>query len=96
MWSEVKVGLKHIRVAFVFLAGKLILAGLLVATDLGLEKLAGLVLEHDGEPLRIVEDDLDITFVGSAVVIATSGALVVAGEAILSSWDYFRERLSDE
>lgn len=96
MWSETKIGLQRIGTAFVFLVVKLILAGLLVAADLGLEKLAGLVLEHDGAPFRIVEFVLDVTFVGSAVVIAASGALVITGEVILSSRDYFRERLSDD
>ena len=95
MWGEVKTGLQRIGAAFVFFVVKLILAGLLVAADLGLERLAGLVLEHDGRPFRVVEFVLDVTFVGSAVVIAVSGALVVTGEVILSSRDYFRERNRD-
>ena len=96
MWGKVKTDLQRLGAAFVFFLVKLILAGLLVAADLGLEKLAGLVLEHDGDPLRIVEFVLDVTFVGSAVVIAVSGALVVTGEVILSSRDYFRERNRDD
>ena len=95
MWSEVSTGLQRIGAAFVFFVVKLILAGLLVAADLGLERLAGLVLEHDGRPFQVVELVLDVTFVGSAVVIAVSGALVVTGEVILSSRDYFRERNRD-
>lgn len=96
MWGEVKTGLQRIGAAFVFFVVKLILAGLLVAADLGLERLAGLVLEHDGDLLRIVEVVLDVTFVGSAAVIAVSGAVVVIGEAILSVRDYFKERRSDD
>lgn len=95
MWGKVKTDLQRIGAAFAFFLVKLILAALLVAADLGLEKLAGLVLEHDGAPLRIVEFVLDVTFVGSAVVIAVSGAVVVTGEVILSSRDYFRERNRD-
>ena len=95
MWGEVSTGLQRIGAAFVFFVVKLILAGLLVAADLGLERLAGLVLEHDGGPFQVVEFVLDVTFVGSAVVIAVSGALVVTGEVILSSRDYFRERNRD-
>lgn len=96
MWGEVKTGLQRIGAAFVFFVVKLILAGLLVAADLGLERLAGLVLEHDGSPLGIFEVVLDVTFVGSAVITAGAGALVVAGEAILSARDYFKERLSND
>lgn len=95
MWGEVKTGLQRIGAAFVFFVVKLILAGLLVTADLGLEKLAGLVLEHDGRPFQVIEFVLDVTFVGSAVVIAVSGALVVTGEVIISSIDYFRERNRD-
>ena len=96
MWGKVKTDLQRLGAAFVFFLVKLILAGLLVAVDLGLEKLAGLVLEHDDISLRIVEIVLDITFVGSAAVIAISGAVVVTGEVILSTMDYFKERRSDD
>ena len=96
MWEETKIGVKRIGNAFVFFVVKIVIAGIFVAADLGLEKLASLVLEHEGTPFKIVEFVLDVAFVGSAVVIAVAGAVVVAGEVILSSRDYFRNRLSDD
>ena len=95
MWQETKTGLKRIGNAFVFFVVKIAIAGIFVAADWGLEKLASLVLEHEGAPFKIVEFVLDVAFVGSAVVIAVAGAVVVAGEVIISSRDYFRNRLDD-
>lgn len=96
MWSEAKTGLQLLWTHSVFLSVKLALAGLLVAADLGLEKLAGLVLEHDSRSFHIVEFVLDLAFVGSATVIAICGAIMVAGTVLLSTIDYFKERLSDD
>ena len=96
MWEETKTGIKRIGNAFVFFVVKIVIAAILVAADLGLENLASLVLEHETSSIHIVEFVLDVTFVGSAVVISVAGALVVAGEVILSSRDYLKKRWSDD
>ena len=96
MWEETKNGLKRIGNAFVFFVVKVVIAAIFVAADLGLEKLASLVLEHGTAAFDIVEFVLDVTFVGSAVVISAAGAFVVAVEVILSSKDYLKRRLKDD
>ena len=96
LWSEIKAALRLLVSHSVFLSVKLALAGLLVAADLGLEKLAGLVLEHDSHYFRIVEAVLDVTFVGSAIVIAACGAVMIAGAVLFSTISYFKEMLSDD
>lgn len=96
MWEETKTGIKRIGNAFVFFVVKIVIAAIFVAADLGLEKLASLVLEHETAAFKIVEFVLDVAFVGSAVVISVAGTIVVAAEVILSSRDYLRNRLSDD
>ena len=74
----------------------MVIAAIVVAADWGLENLASLVLEHDGAAFKSFEFVLDFAFVGLAVVIAIGGAVVMAGEVLISSRDYLRKRLLDD
>lgn len=94
MWEETKTSIKHIGTALLFFMVKMAIAAIVVGADWALEQMASLVLEHDGAAFHTVEFVLDFAFVGLAVVIAISGGIVMAGEVLISSRDYFRKRLS--
>ncbi len=67
----------------------LFISAVLVVSGFALEKLVSLSIEAGSKPHQIVEFVLDVSLVGSAVVVAMCGAIIVAGEAIMSTKAFF-------
>lgn len=73
-----------------FLA-RIAVAALFLGVDWGIKRLSAIVLEDpEGFTYRILAFVLDVTFVGTAIVISVTGAIMIAGEFIASTWNYLK------
>ncbi len=63
----------------------LLISGILVGSGIALEALVSLSIGDGSKSQEIIEFVLDVSLVGSAVVVSVCGAIVVAGEAIRST-----------
>ncbi len=80
--------------ALIFLT-KIVLAVLVVGIDLAIKNLAALVLNPDGYSYRVLAYVLDVVFVGTAIVISVTGAIVISAEFIVSTYRHLK-RLKNE
>ena len=75
-------------------AASLIVSAALVVSGIALKTLVGFSIEESSEAYAVLEVALDISLIGSAIVVSVCGAIVVAGEAIRSTYT-FLSRLRD-
>ena len=70
---------------------KLAVAGLVLLVDWGIKRLSAVVLEDpDGFAFRILALVLDITFVGTAIIISVTGVITIAAEFVVSAYHHIR------
>ena len=74
---------------------KLALAALFLLIDLGIKRLSALVLDTESYSYGILVFVMDVTFVGSAIVISVTGAITIAAEFIVSTYRHLK-RLKEE
>lgn len=74
---------------------KLGLAAAIVLIDWGIKGLAALVLNPDGYSYRLLAAVMDVTFVGTAVIITVTGAITISAEFIVSTYRHLA-RLKNE
>ena len=74
---------------------KLGLAAAMVLIDLGIKNLAALVLNPDGYSYRLLTAVMDVTFMGTAVIITVTGAVTISAEFIVSTYRHLA-RLKNE
>ena len=73
-----------------FLA-KLAVAALFLSVDWGIKHLAAMALESpEGFAYKILALVLDVTFVGTAIIISVAGAFTVAAEFIASTYNHIK------
>ena len=70
---------------------KLAVAALFLLVDWGIKRLSAVVLEDpDGFAFRILALVLDITFVGTAIIISVTGVITIAAEFVVSAYHHIR------
>ena len=70
---------------------KLAVAALFLLVDWGIKRLSAIVLEDpDGFAYRVLALVLDITFVGTAIIISVTGAIAVTAEFVVSTHHHIR------
>ena len=85
LWRDLQDAVHWIiRIIIPFLRS-LIVAAVLVVSGMALEALVGLTLPKESKSLEIVRFVLDVSLVGSAVVIAICGALIVVWDTVAST-----------
>ena len=91
VWKDAWAGVQRVIAAAGRFAASLVLSAFLVLAGIGMKQLIAWGIEEDSIPYNVVKFALDVSLVGSAVVVAICGGIVVAGEAIISTRDFFRE-----
>ena len=78
----------RVALAVAIFLGSLAVSAVLILSGMGLEWLLGLSLEDGSVPHQVVTVVLDVSLVSVAVVVSICGAIIVAGEAIISTKIY--------
>lgn len=81
---------------FLLFATSLALSAFLILAGLGLESLIGLAIEDGTLADDVVEFVVQVSLVGSAIVVSACGAIIVAGDAIKATIEFFRHPSEDE
>ena len=85
MMSELKEAFYRVGLAMIIFAGSLLLSAALVVSGIMLEQLVSFAVGDESTALKVVKVVLDVSLVGSAVVVAVCGAIIVATESIKST-----------
>ena len=91
MWKDLQESLYYVGLAVIRFLVYLLISAALVGSGIALEFLVGLSIEDSSAAYEVLEFALDVSLIGSAVVVAICGAVVVAGEAIRSTYTFLRQ-----
>ena len=89
MWRDLQEGFYYVGLAVIKFVVSLLVSAALVVSGIVLENLAGLSIEDDSDMYAVLVFVLDVSLIGSAIVVSVCGAIVVAGEAIRSTYTFF-------
>ena len=88
MWGDLQQAMYRVVLAATKFIVSLLISGLLVGAGIALETLVSFSIQDGSTAHEIVGFVLDVSLVGSAVVVSVCGALLVAGEAVASTYEY--------
>ena len=91
MRKDLQESLYYVGLAVIRFLVSLLISAALVGSGIALEFLVGLSIEDSSAAYEVLEFVLDVSLIGSAVVVAICGAIVVAGEAIRSTYTFLRQ-----
>ena len=91
MWKDLQEGLYYVGLAAIRFLVSLLISAALVGSGIALEFLVGLSIEDSSAAYEVLEFALDVSLIGSAIVVSICGAIVVAGEAIRSTYIFLRQ-----
>lgn len=92
LWRDLQDAIRWIVQLIIPFLRSLIVAAVLVVSGMALEALVGLTLPKGSKSLQIVKFFLDVSLVGSAVVIAMCGALIVVWDTVISTRDLLSQK----
>ena len=85
LWKDLRKAGYRVGLAAISFLGSLFISAILVLSNLGMELLLSLIIDEVSIVHQATSLVLDVVLIGSAVVVSTSGALMVAGEAIYTA-----------
>lgn len=90
MWQDLQEGFYYVGLAFIRFVVSLLMSAALVGSGIILETLVGFSIEEESDGYKVLVFVLDVSLVGSAIVVSVCGAIVVVDEAIRSTYTFFR------
>ena len=87
--------IRRILREFLIFLVKIALAAIFMLVDLGIKQLATLVLDTDSYPYILLASIMDWVFVGTAVLISVTGAIVIAAEFVVSTFSHLKGLKND-
>ena len=90
MMREMKEAFHRVGLALVAFAGSLAVSAALVLSGMILELLVSFAVDGESTALMVVKLVLDTSLVGSAVVVAVCGAIIIVAESVKSTRNFIK------